>query len=191
MKTKFWWTSRYWKYIVYRKYKCCVFIDFEYTLNVTKVTLTLYNVETNQYTKFQANISKDDREKSAKLNFSKGNNSFKSRWSVTKVELDLYYVVCKFKSISYKTAEKIPVLDKTPVKVGQARWNSHLICIMSWQIHTPNVKSIYQKSAEKKSGKLTDGLTDGLTDWRTVNKLRVPRQAGRGLNSFPNFKILV
>ena len=39
----------------------------------TKVKLDLYNVKTkNKYTKFQVNISKDDREKSGKLNLSKG-----------------------------------------------------------------------------------------------------------------------
>ena len=35
---------------------------------------------------------KDDKEKSGKRNFAKGNNSCKSRSNATKVELDLYYV---------------------------------------------------------------------------------------------------
>ena len=47
---------------------------------------------TNSYTTSQVNISKDRREKSGKLNFKKGNNSYKSRSGVTKLELDLYYV---------------------------------------------------------------------------------------------------
>ena len=38
----------------------------------TKDKLDLYNVKTNKHTKFQVNISKDDREKSRKLNLSKG-----------------------------------------------------------------------------------------------------------------------
>ena len=38
----------------------------------TKVKLDLYNVKTNKYIKFQVNISKDDGEKSGKLNLSKG-----------------------------------------------------------------------------------------------------------------------
>ena len=37
----------------------------------------------------------------------------------------------------------------TPVKLGHAWRNSKLICIMSWQIHIPNFKSIFQKTAEK------------------------------------------
>ena len=40
--------------------------------SVTKLKLDLYYVMTNSYTKNQDNISKDDREKSGKLNFSKG-----------------------------------------------------------------------------------------------------------------------
>ena len=39
---------------------------------MTKLELELYYVMINSYTKFQVNISKDDREKSGKLNFSKG-----------------------------------------------------------------------------------------------------------------------
>ena len=55
--------------------------------------LNLYYVMTNSYTKFQVNIiSKDSRGKSGKLNLVKGNNSYKSRSSITKLELDLYYV---------------------------------------------------------------------------------------------------
>ena len=38
----------------------------------TKVTLDLYYVKTNSYMKFQLNMSKDDKEKSGKRNFSKG-----------------------------------------------------------------------------------------------------------------------
>ena len=59
---------------------------------MTKVELDLYYVKTNSYTKFQVNISEDSREKSGKLNLAKGNNSYKSRLSVTKPELDLYCV---------------------------------------------------------------------------------------------------
>ena len=40
--------------------------------SVTKRKLDLYYVKTNSYIKFQVNITKDDREKSGKLNFSKG-----------------------------------------------------------------------------------------------------------------------
>ena len=40
--------------------------------NATKVQLDLYYVETNSYIKFQLNMSKDDKEKSGKRNFSKG-----------------------------------------------------------------------------------------------------------------------
>ena len=40
--------------------------------NVTKVELDLYYVKTNSYMKFQQNMSKDDKEKSRKRNFSKG-----------------------------------------------------------------------------------------------------------------------
>ena len=39
---------------------------------MTKLELDLYYVMTNSYTKFQVNISKGRREKSGKLNFSKG-----------------------------------------------------------------------------------------------------------------------
>ena len=42
-------------------------------LKATKVELDLYNIETNNSKKkFQVNISTDCREKSGKLNFSKG-----------------------------------------------------------------------------------------------------------------------
>ena len=40
--------------------------------NATKVELDLYYVKTNSYMKFQLNMSKDDKEKSGKRNFSKG-----------------------------------------------------------------------------------------------------------------------
>ena len=40
--------------------------------NTTKLKLDLYYVETNSYMKFQLNMSKDDKEKSEKRNFSKG-----------------------------------------------------------------------------------------------------------------------
>ena len=40
--------------------------------NPTKVKLDLYYVKTNSYMKFQVNMSKDDKEKSGKRNFSKG-----------------------------------------------------------------------------------------------------------------------
>ena len=39
---------------------------------MTKLELELYYAMTNPYTKLQVNISIDDREKSGKLNFSKG-----------------------------------------------------------------------------------------------------------------------
>ena len=39
--------------------------------NVTKVELDLYYVKTNSYMKFQGNMSKDDKEKYGKRNFSK------------------------------------------------------------------------------------------------------------------------
>ena len=39
---------------------------------MTKPKLDLYYIMTNPYTKFQVNISKDGREKSGKLNLSKG-----------------------------------------------------------------------------------------------------------------------
>ena len=40
--------------------------------SATKLTLDLYYFKTNSYTKFEVNILKDSREKSGKLNFSKG-----------------------------------------------------------------------------------------------------------------------
>ena len=40
--------------------------------SATKVELDLYYVNTNSYMKFQVNMSKDDKEKSGKRNFSKG-----------------------------------------------------------------------------------------------------------------------
>ena len=40
--------------------------------NATKVELDLYYVKTNLYMKFQLNMSKDDKEKSGKRNFCKG-----------------------------------------------------------------------------------------------------------------------
>ena len=40
--------------------------------SVTKLKVDLYYVNTNSYTKFQVNISKDGREKSGTLNFYKG-----------------------------------------------------------------------------------------------------------------------
>ena len=40
--------------------------------SVNKLKRDLYYVMTNSYTKFQVNISQDSREKSGKLNFSKG-----------------------------------------------------------------------------------------------------------------------
>ena len=42
------------------------------TSNATKVKLDLYYVKTKSYMKFQVNMSKDDKEKSRKRNFSKG-----------------------------------------------------------------------------------------------------------------------
>ena len=75
-------------------------------------------------------ISKKDREKSVKLNFSKGNYSCKSRSSVTKRKLDLYYVMT---NLSYQISSqylkrqqrkvrqtKFKQREITPVKVGQA-----------------------------------------------------------------------
>ena len=64
--------------------------------SVTKLKLDLYYVMTNSYTKFQVNISKDDKEKSGKLKcdgLAKGNNSRENWSSVTKLKLDLYYVM--------------------------------------------------------------------------------------------------
>ena len=40
--------------------------------NAIKVKLDLYYVKTKSYMKFQVNMSKDDKEKSVKRNFSKG-----------------------------------------------------------------------------------------------------------------------
>ena len=40
--------------------------------NATKVELDLYYVKTNSFMKFQLNMLKDDKEKSGKRNFSKG-----------------------------------------------------------------------------------------------------------------------
>ena len=40
--------------------------------SVKKRELDLYYVKTNSYIEYQVNITKDDREKSGKLNFSKG-----------------------------------------------------------------------------------------------------------------------
>ena len=65
--------------------------------SMMKLELDLYYVNANSFTKFQINISKDWKEKSGKLNFyqflAKGNYSCKSRSSVTKLKLDLYYVI--------------------------------------------------------------------------------------------------
>ena len=47
---------------------------------------------THSYAKFQVKISKDSRESPENYILAKGNNSYKSRSSVTKLELDLYYV---------------------------------------------------------------------------------------------------
>ena len=55
-----------------------------------KLKLDLYYVNTNSYTKFRINIPKNCREKSGKLILAKGNNSSKSKSSVTKLKLDLY-----------------------------------------------------------------------------------------------------
>ena len=38
----------------------------------------------------------------------------------------------------------------TPIKVGQAWRYSNLICIMRWQFHTPNLKSISLKKMQRK-----------------------------------------
>ena len=40
--------------------------------NTTKLKLDLYYVKTNSYMKFQLNMSEDDKEKSGKRNFCKG-----------------------------------------------------------------------------------------------------------------------
>ena len=40
--------------------------------NATKVELDLYYIKTNSYMKFQVNVSKNGKEKSGKLHFSKG-----------------------------------------------------------------------------------------------------------------------
>ena len=56
-------------------------------------------------------------------------------------------------------------------------------------MHIPNFKSISQKTAEKSlenrsvTDRQTDRRTDGRKDRQTASKLRVPRQAGRGLIS--------
>ena len=42
------------------------------TTNKTKLKLDLYYVKTNPYMTFQVNMSKDDKEKPGKRNFSKG-----------------------------------------------------------------------------------------------------------------------
>ena len=126
---------------------------------MTKLEFDLYYVMTNSYTKFQVNISKDDREKSGKLNLAKGNNSCKSISSVTKLEFDLCYVMTnsytKFQvNISKDDREKSGKLNfskgqKTPVKADQAWPNCKLSCIISWQIHIPNFKSISQTTTDK------------------------------------------
>ena len=55
-----------------------------------KVKPDLYYVNANSYTKFRINIPKDCSLENYIL--AKGNNSCKSRSSVTKLKLDLYYV---------------------------------------------------------------------------------------------------
>ena len=60
---------------------------------MTKLKLDLFYVMKNSYTKFQFNISKDDREKSEKQNLAKGNKSCKSKSSMTKLKLDVFYVM--------------------------------------------------------------------------------------------------
>ena len=46
--------------------------SFKSKSGMTKLKLDLYYVTTNSYTEFKVNISKDFRENSGKLNFSKG-----------------------------------------------------------------------------------------------------------------------
>ena len=45
---------------------------FKSMSNTSKFKLDMYYVKTNSYMKFQVNMSKDDKEKSGKQNFSKG-----------------------------------------------------------------------------------------------------------------------
>ena len=130
---------------------------------------------TNSYTIFEVNISKDWREKSGKLYLEKGNNSYKSRPSVTKLKLDLYYVMTNTytifevnisKDCREKSGKQNFSKGLTSVKVGQGWRNSNLICIMSWQIHKPDLKSISEKTADKspENWSVTDRLTDRQTD---------------------------
>ena len=97
-------------------------------------------------------------EKSWKTNFSKGQYSCKSRSGVTKLLLNLYYVMTnsytKFQVNISKTAEKSP--ENEILAKGNNSYKSRssitkleldLYCVKT--IHIPNFKSISQKTAEK------------------------------------------
>ena len=134
--------------------------------------------------------------------FVKRNNSCKSRSNATKVKLELYYVktnlYMKFQlNMSNDDKEKSGkriFLQRaiTHVKVGQTQPKSNLICIMSRQIHIPNLKSIYQMTTEKSSENQVDGhrvdwLTDGQMDRRTDGQTDGQTDRRRGNLKSPGF----
>ena len=76
------------------------------------------------------------------VDWEKGNNSCKSRWSVTKLELDLYYV-------------RISSYTKFQVNISMHDWEK------SWK---PSGRTLSGRTDRQ-----TDGRTDRLTDRRRQN----------------------
>ena len=76
----------------------------------TKLKLDLYYVKTNSYTNFEVNFVKDSREKPGKLNVRKGHVKEGQAWRNSNLicitSRSIY--IPTLKSISQKTAEKIP-----------------------------------------------------------------------------------
>ena len=97
------------------------------------------------------------------LILAKGNNSCESESIVTKLEVELYYIMTnpytKFEvNISKYDREKFgktKFLQRalTPVKEGQAWRNSNLICIESKAIHIQNLKRLQRKVRKKNLSK--------------------------------------
>ena len=153
--------------------------------NATKVKLDLYYVKTNPYTKFQVNISKDDLEKFGKTEWTD------TEWTdgLTDGQTD------GEETYSPPPPPPPPRFHRgrgliTPVEVGQAWRKSNLICILSWQIHILNFKSISQKTAEKslENWSVTDGQTDWQTDWQTDSE-QTKSPPGRKLKTHWPFSV--
>ena len=73
---------------------------------------------TNSYSKFQVNITKDGKKSLENLILAKGNNSCKRRSSMTKLELDLFYV----KTNSY-TKLQVNISNDSREKSGKLNFN--------------------------------------------------------------------